>query len=647
MEIDLNRFSKKIIFFSYLYLLIPYMVFGWGWLNVPFGLLTTCLIFISLMYVIKYEKENSQVAAPINVNAVRLIFLIALIALWVGLSGVGGMNTQTDDYHKTNAILRDLIIFDWPVVYTNGSTLVYYIAYHLPVAMVGKLLGFEWAAKLMFLWAFSGMFLVFSLMAILFEKFDLKLVVFFVLFSGLDLLGRLFFPDNPMSRSIGFYFSYGSYQSNAGQLFWVPFQAIPIWLIMGLVMLDFKRKNPYNIFFVSSLATLWSPVGMVGLAPFVVSTVVTYRKKLSKFVNLLNVAGGGIFLLCFAYLSTGYLSSQEKIAGPIWHFIDFKKNALWLLIFLMLEFGLYLLCADFKKLWKLKFIENHVSKALFMATIVSLLCIPLYKMGNANDFMMRGSIPALFSLQIFIFSRLTQDEASFFYFPFRKKILVSLLFVGFLTPIVEMWQWSKFPARIKDDYVTLDNYQSSLLRDLPLDQYMGSGDSFFSKYISRKNFDLMSRFKFVNSQLEKNSWKVLNWRRPHPDITLLAPNDDNSVGFYGENVCSGLGRSFHFKKNQVYKISAIARGEDVHPNPDPGIGGFGAALSIEGPGFVGVEFPKGDFDWTEKFFYFRAYQDEDRNLLLSLGQFGTGWGKVWFKNVRIEELKPVRKGMLS
>ena len=58
------------------------------------------------------------------------------------LSGIGGFARQSVDYVKHDEILGTLINMDWPCKLGSHKYLylIYYIAYYLPAACIGKIL---------------------------------------------------------------------------------------------------------------------------------------------------------------------------------------------------------------------------------------------------------------------------------------------------------------------------------------------------------------------------------------------------------------------------------------------------------------------------------------------------------------------------
>ncbi|MCA9417857.1 MAG: hypothetical protein KC917_16380, partial [Candidatus Omnitrophica bacterium] len=123
---------------AFLYLSLPYLLFFWGWLWLPYALLATVALLIGLASAILGGRSEAREDGPRAWGSWRRVLFVAVIALvWVALSGIGGLGFQNPDYPKHNAVLKDLIEKDWPVVYGEGEgarALVYYFAYYLPAA---------------------------------------------------------------------------------------------------------------------------------------------------------------------------------------------------------------------------------------------------------------------------------------------------------------------------------------------------------------------------------------------------------------------------------------------------------------------------------------------------------------------------------
>ena len=155
------------------------------------------------------------------------------------LSGAGGWGAGDSDWLKHDTILRDLLARPWPVTYESGHgpvLLVYYTAFYLPAALLGKLAGGNWnvASQTLALTMFagivlSGAWLVGSETAAWRRGAAWIAVAVFFGFSGLDVLGKALvnlWYGLPVSfgdwSDIEWWAQFAQYPSNAASFFWAP-----------------------------------------------------------------------------------------------------------------------------------------------------------------------------------------------------------------------------------------------------------------------------------------------------------------------------------------------------------------------------------------------------------------------------------------
>src|SRR5450759_4725314 len=123
--------SKWIIRISFLYLLIPFLIFCLGFLKTY---ISVCITLFFIWLVIKNWRRPTQESQSFLISKRALVLTILAVLLWVVLAGIGGFAFQNTDFHIRNAIFHDLINYPWPVkYYTNPTdpsipyTLTYYI----------------------------------------------------------------------------------------------------------------------------------------------------------------------------------------------------------------------------------------------------------------------------------------------------------------------------------------------------------------------------------------------------------------------------------------------------------------------------------------------------------------------------------------
>jgi hypothetical protein len=427
---------------GFCFLYIPFAVFSIGFLRPEIGIPAAFIVGILLL---RYLHRLPQVGS-VNFPVHEIWIAAALIVCWVLLSGVGGYAFQNCDHHIRNAIFHDLVEFDWPVRYaSDSSALVYYIGYWLPSALMGKLFGWNFAEFFLFLWTGAGIGITVFLLLKVVKASPVKMVLFFLLFSGMDAIGVLldniliqgFYPGfwPPMTHLEWWAWKY-QFSSFTTQLFWVFNQAVPVWVCMAIHLAAPDGKRGLLLW---SLCFFLAPIPSIGFLPFI---LLEFPQKLfqpgqlrfpDKPINLSkkvrdlwsdvrgaftpeNVIAGGIILsISAAYFSSNPMSS--KIEGTL-----LVTPMLLFFPFVLLE-GLLL--------WILLLEKMRHNLEWYAAGILLLVC-PLIRIGTSIDFCMRASIPALCILMAGTANGLADRQLKF------RPLLLLMLLVGAITPIYEI-----------------------------------------------------------------------------------------------------------------------------------------------------------------------------------------------------------------
>ena len=438
---------------SLVYLTLPFIIFCLTFLKIWIGF---PLVIILGWIIFRVWKQNGANGNEAGITKKDLIFGLVVLGCWVFLSGIGGFAFQNQDLVTRNVIFKDLINFKWPVYYpdsVNPATgspyaLMYYIGYWLPVALIGKLSGWQVANFVLFIWTLWGVFLTAALLKERIKSTLLASSLLLIFFSGMDILGTLSIRSiSPHSYPTAWppittieWWVAGSFQfsSFTTQLFWVFNQAIPAWVCIALILLT---KNPRNVFFIWALCFFCAPLPAVGMLPFILLIIphkafnpeifsLRWRgqKVKSFFMDCLvdikaaitpeNILGGGIvFLTSLLYFSAN--PNGSKISLVINNILVFMFYIIFLIYEVMLLWGLFYK-EQKKNLWW------YVAGGSF-------IIIPLVRLGTFTDFCMRASIPAIFILMVW------SGEAIF-----RKPhvkyrgALILILLIGALTPIYEI-----------------------------------------------------------------------------------------------------------------------------------------------------------------------------------------------------------------
>ncbi len=427
--------KRQVIFvsiFIYLYLALPTLIFMIGWLKWYWAF----IFGVALAYAcVKGFSDSIHEQCFLLEKADVKIFIqaLALIFLWVYLSGIGGWCYQNSDHEGRSAIFRALVQYDWSVISYDGSRgLIYYIGFWLPAACVGKLFGLEVGYAAQVVWAVLGIFIVYYLICVYRKKVDLLPILFLIFFSGLDYVGTWILGEEGIDLSLAAHLEWWAYDmqftSTTAQLFWVFNQAIPAWVSTMLIM---TQKNCKNMLFILSLTMLTSTIPFVGLIPIVIYFYLkrvqidrSLWREIFTVQNIIGVVvvGGCVFLYLIGNISGGLVKMEEAEIAVV------EPAAQWLryLLFYFLEFGIYLyfICKYRKK-----------DAMLYLITAILVIC-PFIKVGHDYDFCMRASVPALIILMLMCIETLEKIRLDG-----KKLLLITyciVLLLGAITPFNEI-----------------------------------------------------------------------------------------------------------------------------------------------------------------------------------------------------------------
>jgi hypothetical protein len=463
------------------YLMMPIIIFAFGWLKTGYACGITAVLLAAFFFSL---KEMADVDIHFDMKQVNIALAVSiLVMLWVGLSGIGEISFQNSDHEIRNAIFRDLVQNPWPVVYHfsgeqsaqalagHDGALVYYIAYWLPAALAGKLWGWETANLVLYLWTVLGVLLgMYYLSFFLRKRLSLIAVVFFILWSGLDVVGVLLRRYQFITGAhIEWWATYFQYSSNTTALFWVFNQTVVPWLV---VMLLLNQKNNKNILLFYALCFPYAPLPFIGLLPFVAYWALFRPADLmneslqsqSRFLNrlrafwtqirpMLTFQNIAVPLALGALISSYFMVNSyigNRYHGLIIFIVNSPANLLWCyFLFCILEFGLYASVI----------FPSCRKNSIFLITVISLALIPWYFAGVNNDFVMRASIPPLLILMTYVLQYLFDGHNRA-----AKAFLVFFFIIGAVTPFNEIYRSvlitsGDYPERLADHIQSMSNFK--------------------------------------------------------------------------------------------------------------------------------------------------------------------------------------------
>jgi len=495
MSKDTGRLADRIMDdMTIIYIIAPIIIFIFGWTKIIYSIVA----FIIFGYFYIEMKKNLCNASGNLITRDTILFwskIGIVVFLWVYVSGIGGFTFQNSDFWGRNPIYRDLCDYKWPVIYdlsqqsdyvkniTGDSTVAfsYYFAWWLAPALISKIfmLGEMGRSIVLFIWAILGVFLVAYNLYALVNKLTLKIITVFIFFSGLDVVGFYIIKNTiPFMEHIEWWSKNFQYSSNTTLLFWVFNQAIPVWLITVLLMRLDDNKNTVAL---SSLAFAYSPWATIGIVPIALYTVFQ-NKKIKKSITFTNISIPTIMIVFFGFFYAVSSGSSGK-NGFIWELHPGEEKAVLIryFMFILLEALIFFIVMG-KKAKKYKF---------YYVILFELILLPGYQLIQYS-FLLRGSIPALFILMVYIIMFFNESDESI---KRRKEILIILLIIGAITPMTEMSRSLNKTANNSNESIVQESvYSFGAIKSMDenriktiKDQFFiyNYEDSFFFKFIAK------------------------------------------------------------------------------------------------------------------------------------------------------------------
>lgn len=445
-QTDLNAaLDKLLVGCSIFYVAIPVVIFGAGWLK-PFLFLPFAVLLLLFSAGIFREMTDGHTPEILFAKSSTGFWFVVFLAsaFWVYLSGIGSLVFQNGDFWVRNPLFRDLATLEWPVVYDLskqsetvqelcGNTKValsYYFAWWLPVAATAKLFHIGEVARnlALSLWAFLGVICVIYLLCRKLKRCTYIVPALMIFFSGLDIIPYVFLNGKPgVTAHLEWWARFFQYSSNTTQLFWVFNQSLPTWMIAALLL---QCKENRFVAALCSLTFAYSPWAMFGMFPYAVAA--SFQKgKIKRLFHPANILVPLLMLLIFG---TFYLASEgsKGVIGLVFMAMSASKRRILMsyFVFIFFEVGVYFLLLG-KRAFRYEY---------YFVTLVELILIPLFIVRDGN-FIMRGSIPALFFLMYYVIRRLCDNPVksiSEIKTKPAQTCLIAALLLGAITPTTEI-----------------------------------------------------------------------------------------------------------------------------------------------------------------------------------------------------------------
>lgn len=391
---------------SYLYIVLPFLLFAFLWLNLFSALIFGGTVLVSLF--LTWKRIDPWMF--VRLKRGNTFWVIVLVLFIVFFSGIGSYTYQNEDFPYRNAMFNDLMSYPWPVMYhvegfeghfLNGkdTIMTYYLGYYLPAALVGKIFGPAAGHFALFLWTVLGVLITLYLIAKYLQKFSVAVVYMFFAWGTLFFIGALIKYPIEKFGTEGNYLWAGMRlyaNSNLGSIYWIFNQSLTAWPIMLLILNKAPLKNSI---FIYSFCLFLSPFCFVGFLPFFLYYLLLhYRQErdLQEFVkscfSFQNVLGA------LAVVALTYFYLQSNKAGQKFHYIPFSSLKVFV-AFMALSWGIVALIL-FPKFRK---------EPLYWISVAILIPLPFFQQGNGMDFPGRVSMPA-FLVFLLLAMRLVLEE---------------------------------------------------------------------------------------------------------------------------------------------------------------------------------------------------------------------------------------------
>lgn len=488
-----NAFRSPLASLTLFYLALPLIIFFIGWLKPVYALLAIVPLLFSGWHLLKQWPVEPMLFRW------REIFLVVAFSLALtAFVGIGAFGYQDFDWVKHNAVLFDCIHLPWLIILPDGDDkwpLVYYLAYYLPAAVVGKFFGYAMAQIALWIWSAAGLALSIFWFARLSRLAAPVAAIAFFIFSGMDFFGNILVQitglDNgtePLKLFPGeSWAKIWQFPSHYWMLQWSPGQAIAGWLAAGLFLAIPGALRLVGLGFLFTCAVLWSPfaaIGLLLLAFFLMwkEPAVWLRKNFFATLPLLLPLG---MLVAFyaAKMSPEVAARFGKI--PVGWFTEFHygpgpwKSFLLLPLFIAFEFGFFL--------WFIfvRFQRSTYEHSLAVAVGFALILLLPITVGYESDLAMRASAVPLFCLAAWVARTVFSPGL-----PPRKCHLLWLIIVlGSLTPAIEaarqghnLWTGRHDPRTVPHEVSAVMHMEG---HDHLKSQYVGSTNSFFFRHLAK------------------------------------------------------------------------------------------------------------------------------------------------------------------
>lgn len=446
------------------YFLAPVALFLTGWLRPglawPLALSLAWLLLRGAITAARDAPRGTGTGAGGWRTGARLAAVALLCAAVVACTGVGGLTFRFADYFIYDAVLRMLVESPWPpgcIVPSTGDRLpaVYYFAYFLPPAAVGRLIGWDAAHAFHYLWNTLGVLLTVLWFLRLAGAFRLRHAILFLGFGGLDVIGYAATTAWPGGDAAALWdYATGTYWwstgpgwmahwsahhallSEAGSaesggvffrfygplsfLFDGPIHVLPAWVALMPVLHDAMRRGTVaRAGLYCGALPLCSVFVAAGTLPML--AVAAWQTRMRGWRTAGNLIVGPVI----AGIAAAFFISvdMEQPQGYLWEFQRLQQTWPMLALHYACAFGIYAAVAPLPRTG-----PGQPGRAWFWGAVAVFAAAPWYRMGVFNDFTTKVVIPAQLVFLVCLAGALRHPAGR--WSVQRRVVLAALLVLG-------------------------------------------------------------------------------------------------------------------------------------------------------------------------------------------------------------------------
>jgi hypothetical protein len=454
---------------SLFYVYFPLLLFVMGWLRYALAVPLAIVLLggITLGYVRQLRGTDAGHALPPwqpVLTGPRIAFLLAAAFIAAVAAGIGGIIHQFDDYYKHNMVYLALMRAPWPfgfdVTDVEGQHRLfvppYYFGYYLPAGFVGKFLGWQIGYAFSLFWGWLGIVLALGWFLRLCRSASAWLVLMFLLFGGLDLIGLLLLPSEnlaplaasfpgsgilglvwfmmlkgqveflwPSAALLGDPAAFGGhvvwYLGQMNRLFYGPHHTIAPWIVVLMIFYDATRRNTCERAGLLWITLLNSSM-FAAMGAACVVALAALQTRMRRAISLMNLSAVPLLVIFYLFYATadGEIASSFLLVAH-----DLRATWPFLLSITMSAFGVYAILAP-------RATNKEVSPGplWWWGTIALLIGFQCFSIGLINELSSHALVGPTAIFLVCLATRLRLDPDGTHPQPWRRRLLIAALVLG-------------------------------------------------------------------------------------------------------------------------------------------------------------------------------------------------------------------------